>query len=243
MIRAWVVEAEPLPSEAPASLRAVSTRSDAAPAVMGRQLDHWAADLEALHLGAVFAQATTPSLMVFVTGFPQHAVAAFEIDAADCLLKPIDARRVEQVVNGFCERLEARDPAARGKPGTPSGRLPVRLRARDVVRLLDREEIVAVIRKGRRTWIHTQDAEYPSYHPVSSLEAWLGGHPFLRAARDAIVNLNQVAEITHFGDRLYQLRLKDRQQTEVRASRSAASLLSHQLRPQLEPHAVTGDNA
>jgi DNA-binding LytR/AlgR family response regulator len=198
------------------------------------QRDLQAADLEALHLGTVLAQATTPSLLVFVTGFPQHAVAAFEIDTTDCLLRPIDARRVEQVVNGFCERLEERDPTALQKPGAASDRLPVRLRERDVVRLLEREEIVGVFRKGRRTWIHTRDAEYPSYHPVTGLEAWLGGHPFLRAARGAIVNLDQVAEITHFGDRLYQLRLKDRQQTEVRASRSAASLLSHHLRPHLE---------
>jgi DNA-binding LytR/AlgR family response regulator len=98
-------------------------------------------------------------------------------------------------------------------------------------RPLTRHEIVAVPRRGRRTWIHTADAEYPSYYPVARMAVWLGGAPFFRVAREAIVNLEAVAEITHYGDRLYQLRLKDRRGTVVAVSRSGARCLASLLKP------------
>jgi LytTr DNA-binding domain len=104
-------------------------------------------------------------------------------------------------------------------------------RLRDVARLLARHEIVAVVRRGRRTWIHTADAEYPSYYPVARVAAWLGGAPFLRAAREAVVHREAVAAIIHHGERLYHLRLKDRRGTIITVSRSGARCLASLLKP------------
>jgi hypothetical protein len=52
-------------------------------------------------------------------------------------------------------------------------------------------------------------------------------------ARDAIVNLQSVEEVIHYGDRLYRLRLRDRTKTLVEASRSGAMQLSSFLKPSL----------
>ena len=93
--------------------------------------------------------------------------------------------------------------------------------------------IVAAMRHDRRTWIHTATDEYPTYYPLGELLAWLGDPPFLRVARDAIVNLQSVAEVLHYGDRLYRLRLRDRKNTSVEASRSGAVRLSSLLKPAL----------
>ena len=248
MIRAVVVEDEPLAREyltrllmATGKVEVVGVAEDTERGLQlcrGSQaeaafLDIHLPGLDGLSMGAALAQTPGGPLCVFVTAFPQHAVAAFEVHAVDYLLKPLDPKRVEQAVEYLCRRLQERQPPAPSGVDLLEDRLPVRLRERDVARLLERHDIVAVLRKGRRTWIHTQEAEYPSYLPVAKVEAWLGGQPFFRAARDAIVNLDQVAEITHFGDRLYHLQLKDRRQTIVKASRSAASHLSHRLRVRL----------
>src|SRR5262249_10320188 len=80
------------------------------------------------------------------------------------------------------------------------------------------------------TWVHTAAEELATCHPLAEVLGWLGGLPFLRVARDAIVNLNAVKEIVHYGDRLYQLRLSDRGGTVVEASRSAASRLARHRR-------------
>lgn len=248
MIRAVVVEDEPLAREyltrllvATGKVEVVGVAEDAPTGLRlcrksqaeAAFLDIHLPGLDGISLGAALAQSPGRPLCVFVTAFPQYAVAAFEVHAVDYLLKPVDPERVERAVDYLCQRLQERQPPAHSSEELSGDRLPVRLRDRDVARLLERQDIVAALRVGRRTWIHTQDAEYPSYLPLAKVEAWLGGQPFLRAARDAIVNLDQVTEITHFGDRLYHLQLKDRRQTIVKVSRSAASYLSHRLRVRL----------
>ncbi len=192
---------------------------------------------DGLALAASLTRLPTPPLLVFVTGATDYAVAAFRVHATDYLLKPLEAGQVEETVGQLERRLRERDAAAiYGASGAlplagNADRLPVRDRDRDVARLLARHEIVAILRDGRRTWIHTTDAEYPSYYPLAQLAAWLGEQPFMRAARDAIVNMEAVAEIVHYGDRLYQLRLKDRRGTTVAVSRSGARILSSLLTP------------
>ncbi|MSO83290.1 MAG: response regulator, partial [Acidobacteria bacterium] len=45
--------------------------------------------------------------LVFVTAFDQHAIEAFEINAVDYLLKPVDAGRLEQALARARRRLSA----------------------------------------------------------------------------------------------------------------------------------------
>ena len=48
----------------------------------------------------------TPA-MVFVTAFDQHAIEAFEVNAVDYLLKPVEPTRLEQAVDRARRRIEA----------------------------------------------------------------------------------------------------------------------------------------
>jgi CheY-like chemotaxis protein len=45
---------------------------------------------------------------VFVTAFEEHAVAAFDLEAADYLVKPISADRVSRAIDRLCRRAPAR---------------------------------------------------------------------------------------------------------------------------------------
>src|SRR5438552_1233700 len=49
---------------------------------------------------------------VFVTAFDQHAIEAFEINAVDYLLKPVDASRLEQALFRVRRRLGQERPGA-----------------------------------------------------------------------------------------------------------------------------------
>ena len=53
----------------------------------------------------------TPAL-VFVTAFDQHAIEAFEVNAVDYLLKPVDAGRLEQALTRARRRLSSERPAS-----------------------------------------------------------------------------------------------------------------------------------
>jgi len=65
---------------------------------------------------------------------------------------------------------------------------------------------------------------------LTNLLRWLGGEPFVHKGNYAVVNLHAIAYITHYGDRLYRVRLRDRVATEIKASRSGAARLAALLK-------------
>ena len=110
--------------------------------------------------------------------------------------------------------------------------LPVKDADRGRIRLLARHEVAAVLRRRRRTWIHTVREEFATYYPVGDLMRWLDGDPFIQIGRHAIVNLQAIERVTHYGDRLYRVRLRDRVGTEMTASRTGAARLAAVLKTQ-----------
>ena len=108
--------------------------------------------------------------------------------------------------------------------------LPVKDVDRDQIRLLARREVAAVLRRERRTWVHTVREEFATYYPVADLVRWLGGDPFIQISRHAVVNLQAIEHVTHYGDRLYRVRLRDRASTEINASRTGAARLAAVLK-------------
>jgi DNA-binding LytR/AlgR family response regulator len=182
-----------------------------------------------------------PPLIIFTTGHADRAHEAFRVEAVDYLLKPLEPTQVQAAVQRLEGRLARHRHEGRKHPETPpvsslaspDDRLPVRNGRDDVIRLLPRWEIVAALRRDRRTWIHTAQEEFATYYPLDALLRWLGDPPFLRVSREAIVSLQAVEEVIHYGDRLYQVRLRDRQKTCVEASRSGAARLAALLKPSL----------
>jgi DNA-binding LytR/AlgR family response regulator len=108
--------------------------------------------------------------------------------------------------------------------------LPVKDVDRDQIRLLARREVAAVLRRERRTWVHTVREQFATYYPLADLTRWLGGDPFIQIGRHAAVNLHAIKHVTHYGDRLYRVQLRDRVGTEIRASRTGAARIAAVLK-------------
>ncbi|MBC7806428.1 MAG: response regulator transcription factor [Akkermansiaceae bacterium] len=253
MIRAAVVEDEPLARQFLATLLEdtglVSVIGQAGEAtegltLCGRErpqvvfLDIRMPGPDGMVLGSRLTALPDPPFLVFVTGYAERAHEAFRLEAIDYLLKPLDADRVAEAVSRIARRLAP--PAdivtkSAQSPSPPlalagSEHLPVKHGNGDVIKLLARGQIVAALRRDRRTFIHTVGEEFATYYPLAQLAEWLGTPPFVMIARDAVVNLNGVREIIHYGDRLYQVCLRDRADTRVEASRSGAARLAALLR-------------
>lgn len=245
MIRAVVVEDEPLARSYLRSLLAgtgkVEVVGEAGDGTAGlhlcRNLAPDAAFLDiripgpdGLSLAARLLTLPRPPLVVFVTGYAGHAVDAFRVEAVDYLLKPIEPDQVRDAVRRLEHRLAAAAPAA--TPADVAGtRLPVRGEEDDLVRLLPRGDVLAAVRRARRTWVYTAAESFPTYYALAALAKWLGGPPFEQVARDAVVNMTAVAEVLRTGDRLYRLRLRDQAGTVVDVSRSGAARLAAYLKP------------
>lgn len=140
----------------------------------------------------------------------------------------------ELLVNRMAHLRELRESgkASHGGHGEGTELLPVKELDRDRIRLLARREVVAALRGDRRTWIHTVREEFATYYPLADLLRWLGGEPFIQIGRQAIVNLQAIEHVTHYGDRLYRVRLRDRVGTEITASRTGAARLTAVLKTQ-----------
>ncbi|CCW36333.1 two component transcriptional regulator, LytTR family [Chthonomonas calidirosea] len=171
--------------------------------------------------------------IVFVTGYSDKAVAAFELAAVDYLLKPLHSDRVRQTVLRLEERLRNYHlpetfTIANLRPDEE--RLVVKNIATDTIKLLSKMDIFAAVHRDRKTFIYTQQEQYPTYYSLLNLEHWLKGMPFLRISRSAIINLEAIEKIIHYGDRLYQVHLCDQNHTIIEASRSGAVLLASHLK-------------
>src|SRR6266481_95880 len=203
---------------------------------------------DGVSLATQLAMLPQPPRLVYITGNAGRATDAFRLDAVDYLLKPLDPEQVSEAVNRLLASLRPFESGSSPSSGdyanevpTPDKMrftsmadelLPVKDADRDQIRLLARREVVAVLRRERRTWFHTVREEFATYYPLADLMRWLGGNPFVQIGRHAVVNLQAIERVTHYGDRLYRVRLRDRIGTEITASRTGAARLATVLKTQ-----------
>lgn len=182
-----------------------------------------------LQLASALVQLDPAPLVVFATGYSEHAVQAFEQDALDYLLKPIASDRLMMTLARARARIgnkQARRQAeeaivARGAQGqqTPLRRLPVR--GDYAVRLIRVDEIVCAVARDKRVYVHTADGEHRTYYTLTQLEALLPSEVFLRIHDSCIANLDMVEEILFLGNHSYELRLSDKRLLPVGRTRYA----------------------
>jgi two-component system LytT family response regulator/two-component system response regulator LytT len=181
--------------------------------------------------------------LVFVTAYDRHAIEAFNVNAVDYILKPVEPARLETAL----ERVRKRLPAA--------DRVAPRAAAGDLERLLQmlgdrngRREQLAVKVGDRFLLIHTEEVVHASveddvitvvtnslsgtsnYRTLDELQARLDPDVFWRVHRSHLVNINKIREIVPWFSRNYILKMKDAKGTEIPVSRSQTKRLREYLR-------------
>jgi two-component system LytT family response regulator len=136
--------------------------------------------------------------VIFTTAYDEFAVKAFEFNALDYLLKPVDPVRLAAAL----EKIRARtDPSAAGA-GAPPER-PGRLAAEDKVFVREGERCwfveVKSIRlmesEGNYTRVHFGDAQPQLFRSLNAMEERLDPRSFFRANRRQIINLAWIDRI------------------------------------------------
>src|SRR5512145_53333 len=185
-------------------------------------------------------QAGIESQLVFVTAFDQHAIEAFEVNAVDYLLKPVEATRLAMAIDRVRKRVQSDRPATR----------PAELER--LLELLgdrqDRREQLAVRVGDRYLLIHTDEVVHASvedevitvatnslsgtsnYRTLDELQARLDPGVFWRVHRSHLVNINKIREIVPWFSRNYILKMKDAKGSEIPVSRSQTKRLREYLR-------------
>lgn len=173
-----------------------------------------------------------PPLVIFTTGYDQHAMAAFEANAIAYLLKPIEAERLAQAldrawrIHSFEEQrgLEQRTLSSFIQ-SIPSQLRQVVGRKRDRSFLISPEEIIFFRADDGIVRAYTATERYWVSYQLNYLETCLPGEVFFRAHRSAIVNLTKVKEMRHYSKSSFLLVMSDQTQTEIKVSDRQAALL------------------
>jgi two-component system, LytTR family, response regulator len=142
--------------------------------------------------------------LIFVTAFDAYAVRAFEVNAIDYLLKPVNPERLAKAI----ERLSGETvPAKPVKPLEFDDRIFLELGARSLfLKVCDISHIVAA---GDYSEIFTVDRRKLLIEkPLREWEERLPEKHFLRIHRQAIVNLEQIEHLEPWFNRTFQVRLK-----------------------------------
>jgi two-component system LytT family response regulator/two-component system response regulator LytT len=183
-----------------------------------------------------------PPALVFVTAFDQHAIEAFEINAVDYLLKPVESGRLAQALVRAKRRLGAErapsgplndqlDRIVKMMAGRQIRRDQVAIKVGERFMLVQAEEIIFASLVDESINIVTgQVTGTSNYRTLDDLQARLDPDVFWRVHRSHLVNINKIKEIVPWFSRNYILRMKDAKATEIPVSRSQTKRLREYLK-------------
>jgi two-component system LytT family response regulator len=140
-------------------------------------------------------------MVVFATAYGQHALRAFDANAVDYLLKPIDQDRFDQMMARVRTHRQGRvaaealdePPQPRGAAGTWLTRVSVKVS--EHIRLIATGEIDWIEANGNYVDIHAGAATYLHRETLRQLQDTLDPSRFLRVHRAVIVNVDRVREV------------------------------------------------
>ena len=200
-------------SDGPAALRlAEATGPDAV------LLDIAMPGMTGMDVARALARLARPPLVVFATAFDTFAVAAFEVEAVDYVMKPVSAERLARAVDRVRDRLA--DRAAEGTAAVPAAEPShieefwvsdprgglVRLSAADVERITAERDYMR-LHVGARTWLINDT--------IGRLEEELDPERFLRVHRSSILRRDFVTGLRRDESGRWWARLADGEEQKI----------------------------
>lgn len=172
-------------------IRMASNGPDALKILQGGEVDVVFCDikmpgLDGIDLARVLSKFASRPKVVFVTAYDEHAVAAFDLDATDYVMKPVREARlaeaVRRVVGTPAETVEDDDEV-----------IPVELAG--VTRFVQRSSVRYVEAQGDYARLHTATGSHLVRVPLSTLEDRWRGAGFTRIHRSTLIALGHVDEM------------------------------------------------
>ena len=147
--------------------------------------------------------------VIFITAFDQFAVAAFEVEAVDYLMKPVEPGRLQRALERGRDYLKRREtnPTERSAPSPHLQEFwasdltgLVRIAARDIDRVSAERDYMR-LHVARRSWL--------IHHSMAALEEGLDPEIFVRLHRSAIVRKDYITGFTRNPSGRWIARLAD----------------------------------
>ena len=160
---------------------------------------------------------------VMATAYDQYAVEAFQLEALDYLLKPVEKDRlmatVDRARRAIAERAKTAPPELPApKPSLQRTKLLIKSNHRNFI--VDAQDVVyATIDDGLITVVATNLEGQSNYRTIEELQSNLDPESFWRVHRSYLVNIHRIKEVIPWFKSSFQLRMDDKKQTEIPVSR------------------------
>ena len=178
-----------------------------------------------LDLARLVKAGATPSI-AFVTAYDEFAVQAFELNAIDYLLKPVERERLATTIDRARTRAEATaSERASGLTAASAAldsaarrsyleRIPVR--RRDETMILPVRQIASVVAEGELLHLTTVANErFTISHRLHALESRLDPRRFVRLSRGTLAAVDQIQTVSPMPGGTYQVLLSNGQTLAV----------------------------
>jgi two-component system response regulator LytT len=176
---------------------------------------------------------------VFATAYDNYAVQAFEVNAADYILKPFDKARLAKAVARVKKALEAdASPVAQlellvNQIGAGRVAQPAKLIVKTQQRLLlvDADDVIyASIADGLITVVTKEVEGSSNCRTIEELQDSLDSERFWRPHRSYLVNIDHIKEVVPWFKSSYMLKMADRRASEIPVSRAQTRRLRELVR-------------
>lgn len=159
--------------------------------------------------------------LIFVTAFDAFAIRAFEINALDYLLKPVNPTRLAKTLERLLETEEKSEISWRKLEY--EDRLFIEIGERS--RFLKISTIKCICADGDYTQVFTNDGkQHLVTKPLKEWEDRLPEKFFVRIHRSTIVNLEFIEKVETWFSRSYQIHLREMEEPLTVSRRYAAQL-------------------
>jgi DNA-binding LytR/AlgR family response regulator len=157
-------------------------------------------------------------IVVFTTAYSEHALDAFELEAIDYLLKPIErerlARALKRVRKQIWQRVPQPSPPAVAPPPPPAPGpepSPTHLMARRGTRVvpLDLDNVAAIVVEDTITWALTRGGRFRVPGGLAEVRERLPEGEFLQVSRSALLRPSAIAELRPLASGTLEAVLKD----------------------------------
>lgn len=149
--------------------------------------------------GMEFLESLEPPVphVIFTTAYDEFAVKAFELNALDYLLKPVDPARLAAAVSKLQEKAAGAEVAA--PKNLPRDRLDAKdkvfVREGDRCWFVELTAIRLLESEGNYTRVHFENAQPQLFRSLNAMEERLDPKFFFRANRRQIINLAWIDKI------------------------------------------------
>lgn len=140
--------------------------------------------------------------VIFVTAHEQYARRAFDADAVDYLLKPVDPERIAEALARVRRRIQ------RGVAAPTGGRM-IAARTGNRIRFVDADDIDWIEAQGNYVALHAHGRAELIRETMQSLERRLDPTRFTRIHRRLIVRIDRICELTSRPTGEYTVQLTD----------------------------------